>query len=164
MPYLKKAGLTFFLAGLASLLLAGPSVGQCSGDCDGDGKVTVSELIRGVNIALEKQPLEVCPEFDTNGMGSVEVAELVQAVSASLYGCPPVTPGTPTPTHTLIPTAALDTPTHTPTRTDRRPPTPTHTPTRTDTRPPPPTHTPTLTSTPDISRWDSFSWNAGNWN
>lgn len=60
----------------------------CPGDCDGDGAVTVAELIRGVNIALGNAPLGDCPAFDTSGDGSVTVSELIQSVNAALSGCP----------------------------------------------------------------------------
>lgn len=64
-----------------------PGVG-CVGDCDGDGAVSISELIRGVNIALELASLEQCPAFDRNGNGAVEISELIAAVNNALDGCP----------------------------------------------------------------------------
>lgn len=57
---------------------------QLAGDCDGNGVVTISELVTGVNIALGRRPLEECPAFDTNGDGRVGIEELVQAVNAAL--------------------------------------------------------------------------------
>jgi subtilisin-like proprotein convertase family protein len=60
----------------------------CVGDCDGDGAVSISELIRGVNIALELASLEQCPAFDRNGNGAVEISELIAAVNNALDGCP----------------------------------------------------------------------------
>ncbi len=60
----------------------------CVGDCDGDGKVVISELIRGVNIALGIVPLEQCPAFDRNGDRSVAISELIAAVDSALNGCP----------------------------------------------------------------------------
>ncbi len=59
----------------------------CVGDCDGDGDVSVTELIRGVNIALGLQPLSVCSVLDVNRSGRVEVNELIQAVNGALNGC-----------------------------------------------------------------------------
>jgi hypothetical protein len=56
----------------------------CIGDCSGDGRVTVNELVRGVNILLEAQPLDSCPVFDRNGSGTVTVDELVAAVRVVL--------------------------------------------------------------------------------
>jgi subtilisin-like proprotein convertase family protein len=60
----------------------------CVGDCDDDGEVSISELIRGVNIALELASLDQCPAFDRNGNGAVEISELIAAVNNALDGCP----------------------------------------------------------------------------
>lgn len=60
----------------------------CPGDCDGDGQVTVDEIVTAVNIALGTAPLTQCPAADDNGDGNVTVDELVRAVSAALNGCP----------------------------------------------------------------------------
>jgi hypothetical protein len=59
----------------------------CPGDCDGDGEVTVDELILGVAIGIGIEPLESCPAFDVDGDGEVTIDELLQAVSAVLGGC-----------------------------------------------------------------------------
>jgi hypothetical protein len=59
----------------------------CIGDCNGDGPVTVDELLKGVNIGLGNQQLLTCPAFDANRDGEVTVDELVAAVHAALYGC-----------------------------------------------------------------------------
>ncbi len=59
----------------------------CVGDCDGDGMVSISELIRGVNIALELAALDTCAAFDRNGNGAVEISELIAAVNNALDGC-----------------------------------------------------------------------------
>jgi cysteine-rich repeat protein len=61
---------------------------DCTGDCDGNGMVEIAELIRGVNIALGSQQLDVCRVFDRTGDGHVSVSELIQAVGAALNGCP----------------------------------------------------------------------------
>jgi len=66
--------------------LNGASPG-CAGDCDGNRSVAVNELIRGVNIALELQILDVCSSFDVNGNGLVGVNELIIAVNNALNGC-----------------------------------------------------------------------------
>lgn len=63
--------------------------GTCVGDCDGLGTVSVNELVRGVNILLDSQPLSECPSFDRNGSETVTVEELVAAVRIALGdGCP----------------------------------------------------------------------------
>jgi hypothetical protein len=60
---------------------------SCTGDCNGDGEVTINELISGVNIALGSAPLSQCPAFDPSGDGSVAINELIAAVGAALEGC-----------------------------------------------------------------------------
>jgi len=62
--------------------------GACPGDCDGDGTVTIAELIRAVNIALGSLPLSACPAADVGGDGQVSISDLISAVNASLDGCP----------------------------------------------------------------------------
>ncbi len=69
----------------------------CPGDCDGDGQVTIGELIRGVRMALAEIPAEAC--FDGDGDGRVGISELIVAVRAALGVCMADTP-TPTATPT----------------------------------------------------------------
>ena len=78
---------------------------SCIGDCNGDGTVTVDELVAGTNIALGSQPLTRCAALDANADGQVTVNELVIAVNATLNGCP-VGP-TPTAAMTVPPSATL---------------------------------------------------------
>ena len=85
-------------------VLAAPAAAQCVGDCNGDGEVTINELIIGVNIALGEQPVSNCEAF-ANSEGEVTIAQLIKGVNNAQVGCP----ATPTPTET--PTA---TPTETP--------------------------------------------------
>jgi hypothetical protein len=66
----------------------------CVGDCNEDGKVTVNELITGVNIALGTLPLDQCPFFDQDESLDVTVPELIQAVNNALKGCPTPPPET----------------------------------------------------------------------
>jgi len=63
------------------------AAGVCPGDCDGDHRVSVAELVRGTDIALGNAPLSSCPSFDTDGAGMVTIDELVAAISAALLGC-----------------------------------------------------------------------------
>jgi YVTN family beta-propeller protein len=65
---------------------------RCAGDCNGDGVVSIDELVRGVGIDLGTQPLAACASLDTNGDGQVRVDELLRAVIAALHGCPELTP------------------------------------------------------------------------
>jgi hypothetical protein len=59
----------------------------CVGDCDGNGTVIISELIIGVNIALDRSNVAVCRAFDTTGDGRVTINELVAAVGNALGSC-----------------------------------------------------------------------------
>lgn len=80
--------------------------GQCTGDCGGDGSVTVDEVITGLGIALGNSSLEQCPIFDASGDASVTVDEVVTALNNALNGCP-TTQATPTPTPTATPTPTI---------------------------------------------------------
>lgn len=60
----------------------------CVGDCDGNGEVTVVDLIKGVNIALGTASIDTCPVFDVNGNGEVEITELIIGVNNALTSCP----------------------------------------------------------------------------
>ena len=61
--------------------------GRCVGDCDGNGMVSITELIRGVNIALGSTAVATCPAFDLDGNGQVSINELIAAVNSALNGC-----------------------------------------------------------------------------
>lgn len=58
----------------------------CAGDCDGNGMVTIAELVGGVASALGNGT--PCAALDRNGDGKVTIGELVAAVAATLEGCP----------------------------------------------------------------------------
>ncbi|MGE0519990.1 MAG: cytochrome P460 family protein [Candidatus Binatia bacterium] len=90
-----------FTVALALLAAAAmpASARACAGDCNGDRKVDIGELIRGVAIALDNADLSQCPAMDGNRTGSVSIGELIEAVNAALLGCPEETP-TPQPTPT----------------------------------------------------------------
>ncbi len=62
-------------------------IGSCSGDCNHDARVSVNELVTGVNMALGTMPISECPDIDPDGSHSVSVAELVGAVNNALGGC-----------------------------------------------------------------------------
>jgi Zn-dependent metalloprotease len=61
--------------------------GGCAGDCNGNGTVTIDELIRGVSIALGAISIDACTPFDADANGQVGIAELVAGVNAALDGC-----------------------------------------------------------------------------
>jgi len=60
----------------------------CAGDCDGDGRAEINELVTGVNIALSIQAISACPAFDRDMSGTVSIGELIVAVNNALRGCP----------------------------------------------------------------------------
>jgi parallel beta-helix repeat protein len=60
--------------------------GPLAGDCNGDGAVTVNELILAVNIGLGNAPMSACTAVDVDGSGIVEVNELVRAVNNAAQG------------------------------------------------------------------------------
>jgi hypothetical protein len=75
---------------VTSIIASAEITAPCSGDCDGDGTVSIGELITAVNIALGNAPLSACPAFD-NGCGplpGVCINQLVGAVGNALDGCP----------------------------------------------------------------------------
>lgn len=87
----------FFAAGrhLAMLLVAALVLGglaspaaACCGDCNGDGNVTIDELMRGVRMALGLDGMQQCPSFNVSGDDRITVDELLRGVAASLDGCP----------------------------------------------------------------------------
>lgn len=70
-----------------------PGVTPCVGDCNGDGMVTVDELILMVNIALELSPLcptggsSGCLAGDANCDCQITVDEIIRAIDNALVGC-----------------------------------------------------------------------------
>ncbi len=59
----------------------------CPGDCNADGRVTVSELVRAVRMALGQESLVRCAILNTDNQGQVRVREVIRAVNSSLEGC-----------------------------------------------------------------------------
>ena len=60
----------------------------CAGDCSGDGRVSIDELVLGIDVALNEATAERCSQADPNGDDVVSVDELVSAVNDALVGCP----------------------------------------------------------------------------
>lgn len=61
---------------------------SCVGDCTHDDRVTVDELVLGVNMALGTVPLDRCPDFDPqHGGAGVTITMLIAAVNNALVGC-----------------------------------------------------------------------------
>lgn len=59
----------------------------CTGSCNGDGEVTINELLIMVNIALETAALSNCEPGDANRDGQITVDEILVAVNNALNGC-----------------------------------------------------------------------------
>jgi ELWxxDGT repeat protein len=59
----------------------------CMGDCDGDGAVTIDELVRGVNLALGNSEPSACPAFGLGGSGMVTIDQLIAAVGSAIRSC-----------------------------------------------------------------------------
>lgn len=83
---------------------------QCVGDCNGNGEVTVGEILTMVDIALGSAQPADCTRGDLNLDENITVDEILAAVNNALNGCP--TQGTPTPISTPTATSV---PTGTPT-------------------------------------------------
>jgi hypothetical protein len=60
----------------------------CVGDCNGDGEVTVNELLVLVNITLDTAALTACPVGDQNSDGAITVNEIIGGVNNALGACP----------------------------------------------------------------------------
>jgi hypothetical protein len=63
------------------------SLPHCVADCNGDSRVTIDELVRGVRIALGENLLGDCRSADANNDLRVSIDELVGAVRSALEGC-----------------------------------------------------------------------------
>jgi hypothetical protein len=73
----------------AALTCAGDEpASACVGDCSVNHAVTVDEVITGVNIALDLQPMERCAALDESGDQHGDISELIRAVFNLLNGCP----------------------------------------------------------------------------
>ncbi len=107
------------LAIAVTTLPAGARAAPCPGDLNGDGTVTINEIMQAVNAALTSCGADPCPG-DLNGDHVVTIDEIIKAVNAALQGCN----GTPAPTRT---------PSNTTTKTPSAIPTPTGTATSTPT-------------------------------
>jgi hypothetical protein len=69
------------------LLPPRPAAAGCVGDCGGDCKVTVDELLTLVNIGLGNTPVTTCEAGDANHDGEITVDEILTAVNNALDRC-----------------------------------------------------------------------------
>ena len=68
-------------------ILPSPTPRPCVGDCNGDGSVTVDELLTMVNIALGNSDAGGCLAGDANGDSAMTIDEVLTAVNNALNGC-----------------------------------------------------------------------------
>jgi V8-like Glu-specific endopeptidase len=71
----------------ASITPTAPAASACLGDCRGDLRVTVDEIVLLVSIGLGMESVEVCPSGDANGDGRVTISEVIASVRHALDGC-----------------------------------------------------------------------------
>ena len=64
-----------------------PTAAPCVGDCNGNGTVTVDEILTMVNIALGNARVDDCLAGDVNDDGQITVDEILTAVNNALNGC-----------------------------------------------------------------------------
>jgi len=74
-------------AGMGGGVFSIQQVSVCVGDCNGNGQVTVDEILTLVNIALGKAQLSDCGAGDANNDGQITVDEILTAVNNALNGC-----------------------------------------------------------------------------
>ena len=71
----------------ATETLPPPTPTLCSGDCNGDGIVTIEEIVTMVNVALGSADVTLCLAGDLTGDGTITVDEIIAAVNRALSGC-----------------------------------------------------------------------------
>ncbi|MFN8642998.1 MAG: hypothetical protein U0802_15585 [Candidatus Binatia bacterium] len=96
---------------VACLVAIAPPAGACTGDLDGDGRVTVAEIVGCVDGLLAAAPAAACRA----GYPALTIAALVRAVIQARDGCPATPTSTPSPTAVATPTRAATAGTPTPT-------------------------------------------------
>ena len=64
-----------------------------AGDCNGNGEVSIDELITLVNVALANAAATACTAGDANGDQRITIDEIIRAVNAALSGGPSRTCG-----------------------------------------------------------------------
>lgn len=126
----------YLLAAVTALPYSAPAI-ACAGDCDGNGRIRIDEIMSAVAEALDRIPPSPCAAADANRDGQVAIDDLVRAVQNLLAGCP----STPTPSAGQFPTA---TPSLVPPATE----TPSATAAATETETPEPEATATATPSP----------------
>ena len=75
-----------------------PTAPACAGDCNGNGIVTIDEMVTIANIALGAATVSACTAADANQDGRITIDEIVLALNSVLNDCRPLPNVTPTPT------------------------------------------------------------------
>lgn len=75
------------LAGTWDGIYAVEPVEPCRGDCGGDGRVTVDDVVGAVAIGLGEADRGSCAVADRNADGRVDIAEIIAAVADAMTGC-----------------------------------------------------------------------------
>ncbi len=111
----------FFATVLLALVEHPHLASACVGDCDQNGTVSITELIRIVRMALSSLPTTTCAAVDLDQSGTVSIGEIVRAVDSAINSCssPNVTPthhqsAVATPTGTALKPLPSPTPSITP--------------------------------------------------
>jgi hypothetical protein len=76
------------IAAAAVLSLVRPAEAGCFGDCDGDGRIGIDDLLRQVAVVLGDRPLDDCRSADVVPDGTLSASELVFVIGTALQGCP----------------------------------------------------------------------------
>jgi hypothetical protein len=64
-----------------------PAPLTCTGDCGGDGQVTIDDILTMVDIALGNADVSTCEAGDANDDGQITIDEILTAVNNELNGC-----------------------------------------------------------------------------
>src|SRR6185295_17938491 len=68
-------------------LTPSPTATRCPGDCDGNRRVTITELIFGVRILLGELRPQGCAALDGDHDGKITIADMVRSVGRAVRGC-----------------------------------------------------------------------------
>jgi hypothetical protein len=87
MPIIRSIAHALIVVAVSTAAPAAAGIARCTGDCDDDKTVGISELITMVNVALGRDELAACQNGDRDHNGVIAIDELVRAVSHALEGC-----------------------------------------------------------------------------
>ena len=83
----RSTSVSFFAVGAPQATVVVQQSTSCAGDCNGDGEVSINELLTMVNIALGNAAASDCLAGDANGDGEITINEILAAVNRALNGC-----------------------------------------------------------------------------